>query len=279
MHFISGRPFYGCAQCNYFLHEECAKLPIKKRHVTHRHDFTLSQSPSNNGLFCCNACGQYRHGFVYKCDTCTDDFMDILCFWIAEQYAHEGHQHSLYLAHGRSGKTCNACGRRQQDAALVCRPCDFALCLECATRPRTIRYEYDRHPLVLSYSVEDDSGEYYCFICEKERDSSHWFYYCAECDFSAHTVCILGKYPYIKFGSTYTNDAHRHPLTFVRKMGVSSAPCDMCHRPFRGVAVECTSCEVSHSGWGGRCKLRVHPWGDCFKSLRDEKYSYLGFVE
>jgi hypothetical protein len=43
--------------------------------------------------------------------------------------------------------------------------------------------------------VEDDSGEYYCDICEEEQDPKHGFYYCEDCNYLAHVVCILGKYP------------------------------------------------------------------------------------
>jgi hypothetical protein len=41
--------------------------------------------------------------------------------------------------------------------------------------------------------VEDDSGEYYCDIYEEERDPKHWFYYCEDCSYPAHVVCILGN--------------------------------------------------------------------------------------
>ena len=37
-------------------------------------------------------------------------------------------------------------------------------------------HKYDLHPLTLTYTVENDSEEYYCYICEKERSPNYWFY-------------------------------------------------------------------------------------------------------
>ncbi|MBA0572840.1 hypothetical protein Golob_000148, partial [Gossypium lobatum] len=50
-----------------------------------------------------------------------------------------------------------------------------------------------------------------------KRDSKNWFYHCETCDTFAHVNCVLGKYPFIKLGSTYNEGDHPHPLTFVKK--------------------------------------------------------------
>jgi hypothetical protein len=107
MEFIS-TPFYSCTQCNFFLHSRCARLPRKKQHILHQHQLTLvSQVPYNNGLFICDACSKYRHGFAYRCDMCNFD-LDLQCCSISETLKHEGHQHSLFLA-VKSNKRCHVC--------------------------------------------------------------------------------------------------------------------------------------------------------------------------
>lgn len=95
--------------------------------------------------------------------------------------------------------------------------------------------------LDFTYSAEDDSGEYYCVICEEERDPTNWFYYCADCDFAAHPHCILGNYPYINFGRTYAYENQQHRITFVEKTKFSS-PCDACGNGFKDIALEYTQC-------------------------------------
>lgn len=67
------------------------------------------------------------------------------------------------------------------------------------------------------YTPKDNLSEYYCNICEEERDSKHWFYYYGHCSYPADPECILGKYPYLKFGGVYTFDYHPHPLLSLRK--------------------------------------------------------------
>ena len=242
-------PFYNCAQCNFFLHNICAKLPTKATHPNVSFHLTLlSQAPFSNGVFKCFFCKQYRHGFAYK----TEGYMYffcIQCLALQETFQHEAHQHPLFFDETILGQNCKFC---EGTAIFVCSPCNLFLDPSCATLPPTADHKYDEHPLKLT--SEDKSEEYYCLICEQERDPSHLFYYCAKCDFSAHPRCVIGKYPYIKFGKTYNDEHHQHPLTFVKKTKFSP-PCDVCGDQFDEVALECT-----------RCKLTIHPsFGDLKK--------------
>jgi hypothetical protein len=259
MHFIISAPFYNCTRCNFFLHTTCAQLPKEKKHIIHRHRLTfLPHAPSNDGVFTCGACGHSCHGFVYRCDVC-NYHLDAQCSSISETLKHKGHQHSLILAI-ISSKKCNACGHGYKDpknpGLFVCTTCDFALCFECATLPLIVRHKYDEHPLALTYVAEDKSREYYCLICEQEMDPKYWFYYCTKCDFPAHRQCILGKYPYIKFGSTYEDNNHWHPITFVRKTE-SSPPCDACGKTFDGMALECTQCKFNVHSMNSECMQKI----------------------
>jgi hypothetical protein len=235
-------PFYSCIQCNFFLHNICAKLPTKATHPLVSFPMTLlSHAPFSNGLFRCFFCEQYRHGFAYK-DEVVGHLFDIQCWALQETFQHEAHQHPLFFTERALDQNCKFC---EEPAVFVCSPCNFFLGFICVTLPPTADHKYDEHPLKLT--AEDKSEEYYCLICEQERNPNHLFYYCAKCDFSAHPRCVIGKYPYVKFGKTYNDKHHQHPLTFVRKTEYSSL-CDGCGCQFDEVALECT-----------QCKLAVHP--------------------
>ncbi|KAF5441842.1 hypothetical protein F2P56_037217 [Juglans regia] len=256
-------PFYNCEQCNFFLHGRCTILPSKKQHLLHRHPLTLLlQAPSPSGIFRCYACDRFQHGFFYRCDLCEDNF-DIQCSSLPETLKHEGHQHSLFIGLNRDKIICNGCYDKDPPSHLfVCKKCEtFGLCVRCATLPYRVGYEYDLHDyLTLTYSVEDDSGEYYCFICEESRDSRKWFYYCKECDFAAHPDCVIGEYSRIKFGGIFTcHEYHDHPLTIVQK-NEYSAPCDSCGTTFDGLSVACTQCKFNSHLTVRRWMERICNW-------------------
>jgi hypothetical protein len=260
MHFIIFTPFYGCARCNFFLHYKCTKLPTTiKRGLIHRHPLTLlSQDVDASGLFWCLACRRIHLGFSYTCDECKwpPHKLDVQCCLIPEILEHEGHHHSLDLVIRSFTETCNGCSRKGVE--FRCTHCnEFTLCLRCATLPLVARYEYHTHLLKLSYTREDDSNEeYYCLICEEERDHpDHWYYSCVKCKFTVHSRCILGKNPCVSYGRTFIDEDHEHPLIIVQKTK-HSPPCDACGKSFVDVALECN-----------QCKFNVHPrngirWGD-----------------
>ncbi|KAG2706701.1 hypothetical protein I3760_05G115800 [Carya illinoinensis] len=266
-------PFYSCEQCNFFLHGSCTILPSKKQQpFFHKHPLTLlSQATSPSGIFRCVACWRLQHGFCYRCDLCDSYEMDVQCSSLPETLKHEGHQHSLFIALNRDRIICNGCyDEKRCHCLFVCIECEFGLCFTCATLPYRVRYEYDAHLfLTLTYTVEDNSGEYYCFICEETRDSRKWFYYCKGCDFAAHPDCVIGKYSRIKFGRTFARQEYHqdHPLAIVQKNEYSS-PCDSCGTTFEGLAVACTECKFnSHL-------TAIYPW---WWNPKELKYSQMIF--
>ncbi|XP_059452063.1 uncharacterized protein LOC132182749 [Corylus avellana] len=251
-------PLYTCEQCDYFLHSKCARLPLKKQDPTHPHLLTLYQFGFHIGdTVGCNACRRLSHGFAYACLECNYS-LDIRCCLIMKTLQHEGHQHSLFHAIN-SVQECNSCGEGPKGAngVFLCKECNFALGFECATLPLKVEYELDRHPLLLTYTAENDYEDCYCLICEKERNPNQWFYYCEKCDFAAHPRCIVGRHPYIKYGRDFTWPDHQHPLNFVRRTE-DSRPCDSCGEIFdEDVAINCT-----------QCKSFIHLWIECMKKFR-----------
>ncbi len=235
-------PFYSCAKCNFFLHKSCFELPKKKRHPLHRHPLTLLQMTPNKFLKC-SVCDQYCNGFTYSCETC-HFILDVQCSLISDILTHKGHKHQLLLSNTTDKQNCTSCDSKSYQV-FRCTTCEFALDFKCATLPHTTRYkQHDEHPFTLCYNVEDDSGEYYCDICEEERDPKHWFYYCADCNYPAHPKCILGKYPNFKFGGTFTFDCHPHPLTFIEETK-DHPPCHKCSRPCKELTYQCFPCNFN----------------------------------
>lgn len=154
MGLISSASFYSCMHCNFFLHTACAQLPRKKRHPCHQHTLTLlSRATSESGVFHCSACFYNRHGFVYSCLECSNDFNpDVQCCLVPETLKHPGHQHPLFHAL-TSKKVCNAGHHpsRALSGYFACRDCDFSMCFECIILPLVARHKYDEHLLALTY--------------------------------------------------------------------------------------------------------------------------------
>jgi hypothetical protein len=192
--FIISAPFYSCVQCQFFFHIRCAELPttIEQHRLAHYCTLTLlRRAHTMSGVFFCSVCFRQRRGFAYSISHELLWFLDIQCSSIPETLEHEGHQHLFCLALDPQNRKCKACTRDNEKYVFVCTSCDFILGIRCANLPLVAKHKYDTHLLKLTYAIENDSGEYYCLICEEERDKEHWFYYCKECKFPVHPECVL----------------------------------------------------------------------------------------
>ncbi|XP_059436027.1 uncharacterized protein LOC132168946 [Corylus avellana] len=156
-------PFYSCAQCRFFLHKSCIALPKKKQHPLHPHLLTLLRK-ATYGDFICNVCGRECDGFTYRCVKCEFD-ADVKCSLISDIITHDSHEHQLILSRASYNEKCSCCDYNAKGGVFRC-----------------------------ADSEDGSDGEYYCDICEKERNPKHWFYYCEELNFPAHSKCILGTY-------------------------------------------------------------------------------------
>ncbi|KAK4595880.1 hypothetical protein RGQ29_014104 [Quercus rubra] len=245
--------FYSCTECNFFLHKSCVELPPKKRHPLHQHPLTLERPL----LFSCDACRCVSNGFSYSCHKCYFK-LDLTCSLISEldTLTHVGHKHPLIFSSAANDEECSVCNSKGR--IFRCTKCEFTLDFGCATLPHTVKYKQHEHPFTLNYIAEDDSGEYYCDICEEERDHpKHWFYYCEECNYLAHPKCIFeeplyhewGDYRNIKFGSTYISNVHQHPLTLVQETKDGSHHCNKCGRLCLVIAYACATCNISFDWW------------------------------
>ncbi|XP_016651524.1 PREDICTED: uncharacterized protein LOC103339496 [Prunus mume] len=219
------------------------------KHFSHQHLLTLI-----SGHHECDICNTFSQGFVYNCKQCSFN-LDLQYNFLPDSLKHEAHDHCLIL--NRGSMHCVGCGCRP-DFSFSCTylgSCVFSIyCIKCVKLPLIARHKYDNHPLKLTDASVIDDDEYYCEICEGERDPEYWFYSCEDCDFDFHPDCVLGRYPQIKLGSTYKHDAHPHPVTFIDKIKSvipndkrykDISPCEVCHEPCEGLVYECSECNIN----------------------------------
>ncbi|XWS56363.1 hypothetical protein CRYUN_Cryun09bG0079600 [Craigia yunnanensis] len=196
--------FYYFSECNFFPHKSCAELPKIKHHWFHRFAATLK---AKNVEFC-DLCNRLCSGLFYRSES-EDEILD---FCLSE--------------HG----------------AFRCRECNFTLDFACMTSPQAIQHKCDDHLLRLTYHDEnDDTEQHLCDICEGKRNPNHWYYCCSTCDNSVHPECVLGKYPFIKDGTTLRHPDHPHKLSFVQE--VDGYPkCTVCGKLCLDEALKCSAC-------------------------------------
>ncbi|OMO62268.1 Zinc finger, PHD-type [Corchorus capsularis] len=231
-HSISTPFFYGCSDCDFFLHKSCVELPRQKYKWLHKHLLTLY----SDTIFKCNWCYHECSGFSYYCGKC-DVNLCLHCHRIPEDSVHHpAHKHPLYFYDKQEGN-CNGCGNHM-DYVFKCKSCNFALDFQCLNLPSWVEQKCDRHTLTLTYQDDDDPSSHYCDICEEERDPNQWYYHCAICDKSVHPKCVRGKYPFIDPGGYY-RDKHPHLLKFVKK-AYYYPKCFSCGKHCLDLALECT---------------------------------------
>ncbi|KAL0694113.1 hypothetical protein Bca4012_061293 [Brassica carinata] len=187
---ICSEPFYSCKRCNFILHEKCANLPLKKRHLCHNQPLQLEPSFRFYFLHWCGLCRRQFTGFSYKSGGLT---LDVRCASVTEPFEHKSHTHPLYYSTDHS-KRCGAC---ESDGILSCDECEFSLCFKCALLPQKVtRHRYDDHPLFLSYGERSVDGEYWCEACETKVNPDKWFYTCKDCGITLHISCVIGDFSY-----------------------------------------------------------------------------------
>ncbi|XVF83599.1 hypothetical protein PTKIN_Ptkin16aG0502300 [Pterospermum kingtungense] len=252
-------PYYHCPKCDFFLHKSCAELPRKKNLWFHVHQtpFTLF----SGSVFRCGVCGFECSGFAYKCGYFDCRTHACLRCAVIHSQTSKCHEHQLWFLEGKEGK-CNACGEKS-NVQYWCNDCNFAVHDKCLKLPQIARHKCDEHPLKLTYHDDNDYVKHhYCDICEEKRNPNLWFYYCEICDKSAHPKCVLGKYPFIKPGSSYNAEDrplrqgdHPHwPLIFVPKV-YDYPECHICRKRCVDLSLECAE---------RGCKYTVHL--ECIKS-------------
>ncbi|XVF75632.1 hypothetical protein PTKIN_Ptkin13bG0202500 [Pterospermum kingtungense] len=182
---------------------------IKIKHFNHEHNLVLETRSKRTMT------DTVMVGFFNKStDHCGDLYFCVRCATVPNVIKCEGHQHFLFFDY-----KC-ACGAYQRYGAFKCKDCTFALDFACMTLPLAVRHKCDIHLLNLSYGDENnDTEQHLCDVCEGKRDPNHCYYYCSICDNSVHPDCVLGKFPYLKDGTTWPYGPwqhHHESVSFVR---------------------------------------------------------------
>ena len=227
-----GQAFYSCANCKYFLHKICAELPFKVNNHLHQHPnlILLPRSKLDIERFFCSLCHIKDCGLFFRCCKLDCEFKICgRCVSLRPNIEFEKHGHNLCVVEkvhdlnfeferqGRSLRVeekvhdlnidyCQAYDgycklpttsvelRITESSVFRCVDCNFNSHLLCGPLPRTITCDHHMHPLILFDSVvEGCSDEYYCDICECERDPRICVYYCQECHYIAHVHCLISK--------------------------------------------------------------------------------------
>ncbi|KAE8723661.1 hypothetical protein F3Y22_tig00012104pilonHSYRG00078 [Hibiscus syriacus] len=229
--------FYYCSEseCHFYLHKHCAELPRVKRHW-------FRQSPANldsRSFTYCDLCLRYCSGFFYEIrglDVC------LRCAEVRDVIEFQGHEHLLFYDF-KCRERCNGCGADPGPyGAFRCGKCSFTLDFKCLSLPQSVVHKIDQHQLNLTYHDDNDYSKHlHCDICEVKRDRSLWYYCCSICDTSAHPDCILGEFPFLKYGITLSPrywHTHRHDVQFHRK-AEGYPNCLFCGQRCRREIVKC----------------------------------------
>ncbi|XWS42598.1 hypothetical protein CRYUN_Cryun16bG0027500 [Craigia yunnanensis] len=200
---------YGCFKggpygCKFFLHESCiSKISKRLLHPFHPQHYLYVQYSNYDYRFSCNACKRSVSSLTltayYACHDC-GFYLHISCARLQPTLKHKCHEHYLtYFSRITErcfdcrvcGQDCNA-KKNEEGAFYRCVQCNFNIHFRCLPAPPMAKHRYHRHFLILHQGViEDDSGEYYCDICEEERNPKHHIYYCKNCTYIAHVDCVL----------------------------------------------------------------------------------------
>ncbi|GKV34499.1 hypothetical protein SLEP1_g42870 [Rubroshorea leprosula] len=239
--------FYYCNKCNYILHKRCAELPRKTRHWAFKDTFTLMPFINAKCQLCCfTVSGLTYHNDVSGWEYC------ILCFIVPDTIT-QGHEHPVFFDHKFTFK-CSICvDGHEKRGAFICkrRECHhFTLNYTSLVLPITAWCKYDDHPLVLTYcdDIHRHLDQCVCDICEEPRNPDERFYYCKICDNSAHFLCVLGKYPFLRLGLTTKENCHEHLLSFAKEHYYQDySRCSVCGKYCKEVFLKCTQsgCEYA----------------------------------
>ncbi|WOG83448.1 hypothetical protein DCAR_0102623 [Daucus carota subsp. sativus] len=236
-------PFYGCLDCNFFLHTLCAtELP---REIENRlTKFTRCYETSKPfDFYVCGVCDRFCNGVMYYDET-NKYWVDVLCAALPSKIKHDCHKW---------------CYGNIDHHSWACKICDYYIHIKCALKKGTIKHRWDEHHLSLVYPpVKGHPQAFNCELCSVDINPNFWFYYCVNCDTSFHALCVdQDVYSNIKYGGMVKDDnLHQHLIRLngcrqkfkCAECGENiaesyiwewNAPCFFSRKPL----IQCASCE------------------------------------
>ncbi|KAG7980724.1 hypothetical protein I3843_05G198200 [Carya illinoinensis] len=199
----SSSAIYSCGRStcrDIYIDESCIELPLKIYHPLHlSHPLFLLEQKGPRGK--CNACRKDTLSFAYICqhDNCSF-FLDIICGGVrVPAINYEAHSHLLHFREGTDDRVlkCNACDKSCESSIFSCLYCHWNLHYTCGPLPNRITHKCHEDPLVLTTALaehEDEmDDEFYCDVCEKQRDQLLPSYQCTDCNFVAEIGCVKSE--------------------------------------------------------------------------------------
>ena len=197
LYFISGDG-YCCDDCQYYLHESCAKLKDEIIFFDyHSFHFLKLHGIADDGAFYCDVCGTDCLGFTYRCTDCN--------FKIDLQCAHESgiwlpiHDHFLELQVSDTDTEpsffCDFCRTTcysHRGRSLHCEEdCNFKIDLDSARMLMNYKFKHFQHVSHEHWLIYDDCikarDRKYCAACREVCNGAT--YYCKPCYFFLHESC------------------------------------------------------------------------------------------
>ncbi|KAK1381286.1 Phorbol-ester/DAG-type domain-containing protein [Heracleum sosnowskyi] len=221
--------FYGCIDCNFFLHTICAaELPREIQHASHpQHKLIRCDRMSKpNAFFTCGFCYHLSSGMFYRCDSCKL-YIDLVCAAMPSEIKHAAHKHKL-IHDNLKGYRCAGCGWNFGNS-FRCDICNYKIDVRCARKPGRNKHRWDEHQLCMMYPpVKGHPHDFNCERCSSDIDPNSWFYHCRECDTSFHDECLdQVRFRNIKCGAIVKDDdLHQHSLKI--SPPVSKFKCGSC---------------------------------------------------
>ncbi|KAL4379522.1 hypothetical protein GQ457_02G039840 [Hibiscus cannabinus] len=237
-------PSYGCAKCEFHLHEICTNLPSEINHPFHRdHPLVLLSNPPSGYVEClCDFCDGSCNGFVYHCFSCGFD-VHVSCallppyvtgeFLELERFSHK-HQLDFIEKHEES-VCCFGCKEVISGPGYGCSRCEFFLHKKCSMLPPMISHPYHReHPLILLTNLPPYYSSCACDFCH--RTCQGFIYHCPTCKFDLDIKCASLPRCIV--------EAENHRHRFIHLMKPLSFICDACGIEGDRFPYLCTQCQV-----------------------------------
>ncbi|XP_017240615.1 uncharacterized protein LOC108213342 isoform X1 [Daucus carota subsp. sativus] len=194
---VSHPSYYGCIQCDFFLHSFCAtklpqKLPVGASHFHPNHSLLLQMKDKFYDFVVCGVCNYSTNGFYYHCQTC-DIYVDIRCAFLPSRIKHKSHNHHSLVQRPFFNSRCSISGLKfttKNDMAYACESCsNFQIHLKCVFLPSSLEHKYEIHPITLRYPPFFYEGVFYCESCEERVNNQELLYHCTESEHSYHFYC------------------------------------------------------------------------------------------
>ncbi|KAH7855979.1 hypothetical protein Vadar_031236 [Vaccinium darrowii] len=210
---ILDKSFYGCKDCQFFLHQSCRDLPRELTHPYHpQHPLTFRPIPAYQGTAICDICRGECNRFTYHCSLCKYD-IDMKCalmgLSIQSSIDHTSHPHKLIPLQKESKFSCDACGEEHKGASFLCTTCGLWINQKCASSPLNLKLpNHHHHTLSLSYfvSLEDYRSYLSCEICSEGIHRRYWVYRCSECRCFVHFHCAVSAKEHSMNNETKTEE-------------------------------------------------------------------------